>query len=135
MKRMTKEKEPNIVDLIDEYNKLNTLKNEADKKCKVLGPKIKSYFKENDLCEFEGTNCIAKTSISQKNSFDEELLIKILKENGGSKAVKKIETVDHEMLENLIYNKKIDASVLAPAQRCVEQVSLRMYVKKEVADE
>lgn len=134
MKRMTQGKEPNIVELIDEYNKFNDIKNDADKKCKNLGPMIKEYFQKNSLESFEGTNCVAKTSVAVKNSFNEEKLLEILKENGAKKAIKKVEVVDHEALENLLYHGKLNAKLLAPAQQTTTQVSLRMYAKKENKD-
>ena len=135
MKRMTKGAEPDIKKLVEEYNTQNNLKNEATKKTKELGDEIKAYFKKHDIESYEGDTCVAKTSVTTKNSFDEEQLLTILKENGGKKAIKKIEVVDHEALEGLMYHGKINPAILAPAQRSVSQVSLRMTAKKEKKDE
>ena len=127
--------EKELKKLVDEYSVKNAQKNETTKWCKENGDIIKQYFKDNKLEEFEGTGIIAKVSYATKNSFDDEKLIEILKENGGKKAVKKKEYVDMELLESLIYNGKLNAKLLEKASISVITPTLKVVKKKEIKND
>ena len=92
------------------------------------------------MLTIEAGGYVAKVSISQRESFEEDALIaklKTLKESGNvtaaqlRKLIKKKEYVDMDELESAIYNNKLDAAELETCQVIKEVVSLRISKSKK----
>ena len=81
---------------------------------------IKQRLIENELKNYETEQCKAVLTEQHKQSIDEDKLIQILKDNlekdNLDKVVRTKLYVDYEALESLIYNGKISAEKIEPAQ-------------------
>ena len=99
----------NINELIDIFKSKKEVTDKMSKDVKSLGNDIKQYFLENDLMEFETDENIAKISICENVSFNEEFAIEILKNNYPEEFKKVIRTkeyIDQDALESIIYHSK-----------------------------
>ena len=121
--------------LVPHFGEVKSQYDVLDKQVKSDGSKIKSLMTANGMDDFEAGGFVAKVSISQRESFEEEALIEKLKELKASgkltaaevkKLIKKKEYVDMDALESAIYNSKLDAAELQPCQVVKEVVTLRI---------
>ena len=124
--------EENLNDLIQAFYEdkkhLDGYKKATDK----YNKEIKKLMQEQDITEFETENgLVAKINIQKRESFNDEKLLAKLKELNGFTAIKTIEVVDMEELENLIYNGNIDASQLTNCKETKEVITLKVNKKKE----
>ena len=106
---------------LDMYKKAT---DEGNKEIKELMNKLNRNQFETD------SGLIAKMSIQQRESFDEDKLLEKLKELNGFTAIKTKEYVDMDELENLIYNGHLDASQLSNCKIVKEVVTLKVSKKK-----
>lgn len=92
---------------------------------------IKQKMFDLDKIEFETSDgLIAKKTIQKRESFIEPNLISYLKENDFSDAIDLVEVVNYDVLEDMIYNGKINASELAEFKDVKEVVTLKVSKKK-----
>ncbi len=107
--------------------KLDYLKSMVDSDNKI----IKDKMKELNKTEFEtGNGLIAKITIQNRDSLNEEKAILKLKELGITSAIKTKEYLDLEEIENLIYNQKLNPAELEDCQIKKEVVTLSVKEKK-----
>ena len=93
--------------------------------------KIKQIMENLDIKEYKTNNGItAKIVVQNKEKFNEPKLIEKLKILNGFTAIKTVEVVDMDELENLIYNGHIDAGQLADCKETNQVVTLRVSKKK-----
>lgn len=96
---------------------------------------IKDIMSEADLNEFTESGITVKRIESVQESFDEQMLIEILKKYGAEHhIVKTKEYVDFDTLENFIYNDLIPKEAIFEmdkARKTKKVVSLRLSHKKE----
>ena len=89
--------------------------------------KIKEIMRNNDLTEFTTLTGIKASYVVQKReSFNEEALLKRVKELGFTNIIKTKEYVDMDELENLIYNGELDASKISDCRVIKEVETLRV---------
>ena len=92
---------------------------------------IKTLMAELDKEEFVTSNgLIAKRSVQKRESFNEGKLIERLKELGAVGAIKTVEVVDYDRLEDAIYNEEFDATKIADCKQIKEVVTLKVTQKK-----
>lgn len=92
---------------------------------------IKEIMMEHNLKEFEVDGIVAKCSIQERESFNEEMLLQIVKKSKVKGIVKKKEYVDADALESAIYNGEFDAAILEPAREIKQVVTLKVARKKK----
>lgn len=125
----------NLNELVARYGKTNAdmrvLKKSADEDNK----EIKRIMSLNGLPECEAGGYIAKYSVSKSESFDDEKLVKKLKEctfDGKSAheagLIDYVPVVNMEVLEDFIYNGKINAASLADCK--VTKETARLTISK-----
>lgn len=91
---------------------------------------IKSLMGEMDITEYEVDGIKASRSISERISFNEEVLLDKLKELGMEQLIKTKEYVDMEGLEKAIYKNHIKPEDLVGCQEVKLVESLRVTNKK-----
>lgn len=91
---------------------------------------IKSLMGEMDITEYEVDGIKASRSISERMSFNEEVLLDKLKELGMEQLIKTKEYVDMEGLEKAIYKNHIKPEDLVGCQEVKLVESLRVTNKK-----
>lgn len=107
-----------LKDLISRFyvdkTKADTYKKSAEamnKEIKTIMTKDESLIvqdsKKRNNRIFETDDLVAEYYETVTEDMNQEALLEFLKEKGYKKAIKKIEIVDMDALENLIYNKKI----------------------------
>ena len=121
----------NIKERIDNFKSKKETSDKIAKEVKTLGDDIKQYFKKNDLLEFETDDNIAKISICENVSFNEEFAIEILKNNYPEefkKVVRTREYIDQDTLESIIYNSKEISNAISKAFTTKEP-TVKLFVK------
>ena len=125
---MTKE---NLKNLINDYAEQNSLFNATKKVVGRLKSEIEEAFGESKISEFDTGDFTAILSTVEKQSFNEELMIPIIKTFGVRGVVKKKEYVDMDALEKAIYSGKITAEQVLQLDKCKETTSSqRLTIKK-----
>lgn len=96
-------------DVVERYISAKRQEQEVNKVTKALGTEIKTYFRENNLTEYESVSGTRlNVQIRRSEKFDEESLIDYLKLAGLSRGlVKKKEYIDYDALESAIYRGKL----------------------------
>lgn len=111
----------------DDKQQLDYYKKATDKSNK----EIKELMQQLDTEEFETDNgLIAKMSIQNRESFNEEKLITKLKELNVTAPIKTIEVIDYEALEDVIYNNILDATKITDCKQSKEVITLKVTKKK-----
>ena len=111
----------------DDKQQLDYYKKATDKSNK----EIKELMQQLDTGEFETDNgLIAKMTISERESFNEPSLIEKLKEIDKSDAIDLVEVINWDKIEDMIYNGKLDASILAPYKKVKQVITLNVKEKK-----
>ena len=121
----------NLDGMINSYAQNKESLDNYKKICDEENNWIKEMFTKADIDEYTTMSGLtAKVSISKKENFIDNLLIAKLKELGALSAIKTVEVVDYDELENLIYNNKLDASQLNDCKTVKEIATLRVSKKK-----
>ncbi len=107
---------------VEDYGLQNRIKLDATKVVKGLVDEIKNHFISNNLSAFSSENYTAKLTKKTSESMDLELAIDVLKKLKAEKkltakqlnsCVVKVEQIDEDALEKLIYDGVVTASDLA----------------------
>lgn len=109
-------------------------KNEADsykKLCEKDNAIIKTLMIEEKLDNFDTGTHLAKITIQNRQSLNEDKLLELIKEIDRPDLIKTKEYVDTDLLEKAIYNGEIDASDLDSCMTTKEVVTLKVSVKEE----
>lgn len=112
------EKKKELKELIDQFAENKSLKEDYDKLCKRDNQKIKDIMGKYGLDTFDSEDYTAKYYSQNKESFDAELAVKILKQNGITNCIKTVEVLDDEMLESMLYNNEIPEIVVTELGAC-----------------
>ena len=127
-------KESAILRLPNIIKNFFTAKKQADiykKDAEELNTTIKDLMKNLELDEFETPDgLVAKVSVQNRDTFNEDKLIEKLKSLNAEAAIKTKEYVDMDVLEDLIYNGKLDASELTPCKITKQVVTLKVSERK-----
>ena len=117
-----------IQDFFKHKEKLEEYKKMADTENKF----IKYIMNELELDKFMTSNGLqAKLTKSNKETFNEPALIEKLIESDVTKeAIKLVPQIDFNVLEDLIYNGKLDASELTPYKEVKVVETLKVTMKK-----
>jgi hypothetical protein len=115
-------------ELIKDYHTYNTKEKEFKNLKDPLNKKIKEIMKNHNLQEFEADDLVAAYSETEKVSMNEERLLRKLKELGLEEAIETIERPNQSVVEQLIYDGKLDPAAIAD---CVEtSVVATLRIKK-----
>lgn len=128
-------KKPTELDtLIDNYYDNNKTLSSYKKLVDSYKETLKDKLTEMELTDgyVNGSGLQASISYSNNDGFDTDKAIEILKETLSKEeleaVIKTREYIDDDALESLIYNKKLDAAVLAPCTIKKPPIG-RLYVK------
>ena len=92
---------------------------------------IKETMNQLNKTKFETDNgLVAKITVQNRESFNEDKLINTLRKLGITAPIKTKEYVDMDELENEIYNGFLDASELTPCKVSKEVVTLKVSERK-----
>ncbi len=118
------QRENELERMIDDYQAANAQKAIYTKDTKTIGDKIKTMFLDNDIEVYSTAKFTAKVTKTEKEDFDEELGIEILRklvqdgelsQEKFNLIVKTQEYVDDAELEVALYNGEINATTLEKA--------------------
>ena len=108
------------------------------KECDAGNAEIKKIMAEQNLKDYEVDGIVAKYVIQNKESMNEEALLKLLKEKGYTDVIKTKEYVDMDALENALYHDEIDKDTVVEMDKCKEVkevIQLRVSKKKVKKDD
>jgi len=107
------------------------------KECDAGNAEIKKLMAEQKIKDYEVDGIVAKYVIQNKESMNEEALLKLLKEKGYTNVIKTKEYVDMDALENALYHDEIDKDTVVEMDKCKEVkevIQLRVSKKKVEKD-
>ena len=107
------------------------------KECDAGNAEIKKLMAEQKIKDYEVDGIVAKYVIQNKESMNEEALLKLLKEKGYTNVIKTKEYVDMDALENALYHDEIDKDTVVEMDKCKEVkevIQLRVSKKKVKKD-
>lgn len=128
---MSKTTKTEIIGIIEQFGNVKTQADALTKEANGYKDTIKSYMAEKEVDELSTENFRVKYSVATSRDFNQEKLLAKLKELGATDCIKTVEVVDMNNLENAIYNKKIDASLLADCEVVTETPKLNLYKVKK----
>ena len=108
------------------------------KECDAGNAEIKKLMAEQKIKDYEVDGIVAKYVIQNKESMNEEALLKLLKEKGYTNVIKTKEYVDMDALENALYHDEIDKDTVVEMDKCKEVkevIQLRVSKKKVKKDD
>lgn len=106
--------------LIQNYGINKAQADDLKKVTDAQNKQIKSLMLDKNISKFNSADYTVKLSESQNKSFNEDLLLEILKDSYvKDKVVKTKEYIDHSELELLLYNNEIDSELLSKIDSCV----------------
>lgn len=112
------------------YNDKQKLDN-YKKSTEEYNKEIKKLMNQLNKTEFETDNgLVAKITVQNRESFNEDKLINTLRKLGITAPIKTKEYVDMDELENEIYNGFLDASELTSCKVSKEVVTLKVSERK-----
>lgn len=115
-----------IPKFFDKKHIADSCKKEAEK----YNTEIKKLLKQMNKTEFETDNGLtAKINVQERESFNEPALIEKLLTVGAKEAINLVPTIDWDKIEDMIYNGKLDASILTPYKEVKEVISLKVSKK------
>lgn len=123
------DKENAIDKLIEKYYQVKEDEKEVKQVVDGLNEKIKIYFKENSLDKYESNDYKASVTKVVKKKYIDKLLIPRLKSLGFSEAIDKVEVINNDVLESLLYNNKLKIEDIEDCQNIQETISLRVTKK------
>ena len=111
-------------------------KNELDsykQLCDEENKQIKAIMAEQSLDKFESDNYVAKITIQNRKSLNEEAAIEVLKNANVEGVIKTKEYIDFDALENAIYHERIDNDTLGLLGACetVNKVTTLKLTKRK----
>lgn len=123
----------NIAEVIDQCKEYKDGYNNLKKLSAPLEDKIKEYYLEHPTERLISDKWEANVKITQKEEFNEEKAIQIIKDNLPkeflSTVIKSKEYIDDEALEKLVYNKDFDINLLSSCKTLGEP-SIRLTIGK-----
>ena len=133
--KINNDEQINLAELIDKYKTLKDEESRIKKEYTPIGDDIKSTMNKQGLQKFSSEKFTATVSVTQKEDFNEDYAIEILKRNLTDEQLKQViktkEYIDDDAFEKLVYNNQIQASILEPAITKKEPtVTLRISKKK-----
>lgn len=119
--------------LIPEYKENKTEEDKYKKLADKLNKEIKDEFKNQDITEYSAGGWKATITTAEKSDFNELQAIEILRDTLNpelfSEVVKTKEYIDNDALERMIYQKTIDATLLAPCT-IVKEPTITLRISK-----
>lgn len=129
MTKKQSDKENAIDKLIEKYYQVKEDEKEVKQVVDELNEKIKIYFKENSLDKYESNDYKVSVTKVVKKKYIDKLLIPRLKSLGFSEAIDKVEVINNDVLESLLYNNKLKIEDIEDCQNIQETISLRVTKK------
>ena len=104
--------------LIPEYKENKTQEDKIKKVVAEYNKKIKEELDTQGITEYSAGGWVAKVTTTEKSEFNELQAIEILRDQLNpelfNEVVKTTEYIDNDALERMIYQKTVDATLLAP---------------------
>ena len=123
-----------LEELIPSYKEHKQVIKHLEEIAETENDEIKDYMGQLKVDRFTAGGWVAAVSETKKESLIEPLLLEKLKELRVKGIIKKKEYVDMDALEDAIYNKKIDASLLTSCKETKVIKTLRILKKKKGED-
>ena len=95
-----------------------------------LGNEIKEIMKSQNIQTYAANGLRANCSVYDKESFNEEILLQIIKEEKLEKLIKTKEYVDIDLLKDALYKGELDPIKLARSQEVVKMTRLTVTKDK-----
>ena len=111
-------------------NKEASLKKDIEKD----NSSIKELMAQLSSNKYEVDGWVASYSTTEKESLDEDKLLQILKNAGITKAIKTVEILDMDILEDMLYKNEIPENIVADMDGCrnsKQVVTLRVTKNKK----
>lgn len=124
-------------ELIETYGMNKSEFDSYKKLCDDENKQIKQMMKDESLKNYESEHYKASYSISERTSFDEDKMIRVIRSYnipGSLGIVKTREYIDEDALESAIYNGLIPDDVMDKIKECMtvkEVETIRLTSKKE----
>lgn len=123
--------ESRLNEIIQRFFDKKNIADSCKKEAENYNKEIKELLQQMNETEFETDNgLIAKMTISERESFNEPSLIQKLSEIDATEAIDLVPTINWDKIEDMIYNGKLDASILTPYKEVKEVVTLKVSKKK-----
>lgn len=121
--------------LIPEYKENKTQEDKIKKVVAEYNKKIKEELDTQGITEYSAGGWTAKVTTTEKSDFNELQAIEILRNQLNpelfNEVVKTTEYIDNEVLERMLYQKTVDATLLAPCTTQKEPtITLRISKSK-----
>ena len=120
-----------LYELIEQFGETNEKVKLLKKTTDELNTEIKEIMSKSETKNVDTEHFTATYSVTKSESFDDERLIKKLKDLGLHRVIKTVEVVDMELLESAIYDGEISGSELADCKTVKETPKLVVKVRKE----
>lgn len=104
--------------LIPQYAQNKSELESYKKICDKENLEIKEAMRKQNVTEYKAGNYIAKCTVSERQTVNEEKLLELLKSEGLSEVIKTKEYVDMDALEKAIYNNKVSDEILIKMDTC-----------------
>lgn len=117
-------------DLLDTFYMDKDILEHNKKRVETENKRIKELMSELNATEYENNRgVVAKITVQNRESFQEDRLIAKLKQLGIISPIKTVEVIDYDDLEDVIYNGMLDASILAEFKNVKQVITLKVDKK------
>ena len=117
----------NIEEKVKNYAELDAKGKKIDEMKKPLNAEIKAYMKENGIKEVATAGVKAVFGIQERVSMNEARLLEKVKRLGLNQAIKVIEVVDEDAIQEMIFKGELDA---AEIESCIERKQIETLTIK-----
>lgn len=111
-------KKPDLDSLLSKFYLVKSTADDAKKEADKYNTEIKDIMKDASMQEYESADFKAVLTVQEGTNFDTEKAMSIIKEQLPPELLEKViktrEYLDDEALQDLIYNKQFDATLLNP---------------------
>ena len=120
----------NLEHLVKQFYENDTLSKQYAKRAEPYKNSIKEIMLSENRDKFTFDDFKVSCSKIETATFDEDILLAIVKDLNMPQLIKTKEYVDQNLLEQMIYKREVDASNFVPAQIIKESVRLQVTKKK-----
>ena len=121
-----------LLKIIPEYERLNSQKNNLKKSTDKLNQQIRELFEKLKIDTFNACGIIATLSKQENITFDEDILLAIVKQLNMTDMIKTREYVDMNSLEAFLYDPNVPVEVKAKfSDAQIMTVNCQLRVKQE----
>lgn len=122
--------EKNLVELnklLKQYFQVDITRKEVEQEHKALNGRVKQLMTEGEISNFVGDDFVATCKTQERVKMNEDKLIQRLKDLGHTEAIKMVEAPNQLVIDNLIYEGKLDPVEL---DRCIDVTKVTVLTVK-----